>query len=147
MAESCSGANFVIAGGITGCHNHSLRCRGWRQGGIVVALCFPMSKLSCGNTLHVPSQNTWQSITKFRWCIWSYPSITIDDGGLSIWRLGCRWWHPWLSLWQLMVPLVTEGMSGWRPSISGDSIGSRCITTDLCVCDYICKCIPCKSII
>ena len=37
--ENCRGADFVVAGGIAGCQNDSLRCRGWRQGGIVATLC------------------------------------------------------------------------------------------------------------
>ena len=31
--ESCRGADFVVAGGIAGCLNDSLRCRGWHHGG------------------------------------------------------------------------------------------------------------------
>ena len=81
-------------------------------GGRVATLCLPVPKLSLGNTLHVLSQNTWQYNTKFRWSMWSYSSIIIDDGGSSIWRLGCRWWHPGLSLWQLMVPPVAAGLTG-----------------------------------
>ena len=108
------GADFVVAGGIAGCQNDSLRCRGWRQGGILATLCLPVPKLSPGNTLHVLSQNIWQYNTKFRWSMWSYSSIIIDDGGSSIWRLGCRWWHPGLSLWQLMLPPVVAGLTGWR---------------------------------
>ena len=27
--------------------------------------------------------------------------VILFDGGSSNWRLGCRWWHPGLSLWQL----------------------------------------------
>ena len=100
---------------------------GWHHGGSL----FPVSKLSPVNTLHVLSQNTWQSITKFRWSISSYSSITIDDHRSSIWRLGCRWWHPGLSLWQLMVPPVIAELSGCRRSIFGDCTGSRYITTDL----------------
>ena len=138
--------NFVVAGGIAGCQNDSLWCRRWWQGGIVAAVCLPVPKWSPGNTLHVLSQNTWQYNTKFRWSMWSYSSIIIDDGGSSIWRLGCRWWHPGLSLWQLMLPPVAAGLTGWRPSIFGDGIGSRYITMYMCVCHYICKCIPCKSI-
>ena len=70
----------------------------WRHGGIVAALCFPVYTFSPGNALHFLPQNTGQSITKFRWSIWSYSSLTIDDGGSSIWRLDCRWWHRVLSL-------------------------------------------------
>ena len=124
---------YVVAGGIAGCQNDSLRCRGWRQGGIVAALCLPVPKLSPGNTLHVLSQNIWQYNTTFRWSMWSYSSIIIDDGGSSIWRLGCRWWHPGLSLWQLMLPPVAAGLTGWRTSIFGDGIGSRYITMYMCV--------------
>ena len=96
-------------------------------GGVVAARCFPVSKLSPGNTLHVLSQNTWQSITKCMWSIWSYSSITIDGGGSSIWRLGCRWWPAGLSLWQLMMPPMTLEQSDWRPSIFGDCMRSRYI--------------------
>ena len=93
--------------------------------------------LTPGNTSHVLSQNTWQYNTKFRWSMWSYSSIIIDDGGSSIWRLGYRWWHPGLSLWQLMVPPVAAGLTGWRPSIFGDGIGSRYITMYMCVSLYL----------
>ena len=102
-AESCRGADFVVAGGIAGCQNDSLRCRRWRQGGIVATLCLPVPILS---------QNTWQYITKFKWSMWSYSSITIDDGGSSIWWLRCRWRHPGLSLWQLIVPPVHRWLWG-----------------------------------
>ena len=128
-AESCRGGDFVVAGGSAGCQNDSLRCHWWRQGGIVATLCLPVPKLSPGNTLHVLPENTWQYITMFRWSMWSYLSITIDDGGS-------------LSLRQLMVPPVTVGLSGWRPSIFGDGIGSWYITMYIGVCHYICKCIP-----
>ena len=136
--DCCGGADFVVAGGIAGGQNDSLRCRGWRQGGIVANLCLPVPKLSPGNTLHFLSQNTWQYITKFRWSMWSYSSITVaDDGGSSIWRLGCRWWHPGLQS-------ATDGCGAvdfrWRYRLT--------IHHDvyLCVCHYICKCSPCKSI-
>ena len=117
--------------------NDSLRCRGWRQSGIVATLWLPVPKLSPGNTLHVLSQKTWQYITKIRWSMWSYSSITIDGGGSSIWRLGRCWWHPGLSLRQLMVPLVAAELSGWRPLIFGDGIGSRYITMYMYACVII----------
>ena len=120
-----------------GCWHHRLSFRGWRQGGIVATLCHPVPKLSPGNTLHFLSKNKYQYITKFRWSMWSYSSITIDDGGSSIWRLGSHWWHPGLSLWLLMVPPVAAGLSGWRPSISGDGIGSRYIMIYMCVSLYL----------
>ena len=104
--------------------------------GIVATLCLPVPKLSPWNSFHVLSQNTLQYITKFRWSMWSYSSITFDDGGSSIWRLGCRWWHPGLSLRQLGMPPVAAGLSGWRPSIFGDGIGSRYITMHMCVSLY-----------
>ena len=82
-------------------------------------------------------KKTWQYITKIRWSMWSYSSITIDGGGSSIWRLGRCWWHPGLSLRQLMVPLVAAELSGWRPSIFGDGIGSRYITMYMYACVII----------
>ena len=34
--------------------------------------------------------------------------------GLSVWRLCCRLWYRWLSLWQHVVPPVDEGSLHWQ---------------------------------
>ena len=41
------------------------------------------------------------------------------SGVSSFWRLGRRWWHNEFSEWQLMVPPVATGLSGWWPFVFG----------------------------
>ena len=49
-------------------------------------------------------------------CLCNYDT---GSGGSSFWRLGRRRWHHEFSEWQLMVPPVAAGLSGWRPVVFG----------------------------
>ena len=49
-------------------------------------------------------------------CCYNYDT---GSGVSSFWRLGRRWWHNEFSEWQLMVPPVATGLSGWWPFVFG----------------------------
>ena len=49
-------------------------------------------------------------------CLCNYDT---GSGVSSFWRLGRRWWHNEFSEWQLMVPPVATGLSGWWPFVFG----------------------------
>ena len=90
---------------------------------------------STGNIWHVALQSIRHFIVKFLCSIWSYSSMTADDGeywfGGFVVADGTE-----LSLW-LAVPSSTAELSDWRPSVFDDCVSSRYIKTDLCVWLYL----------